>query len=142
MSFSGSTEDMIAVRNLIDAYGDAVIRRDLDAFGACWHEEAVWEYEAGTFAGKENILKQWKFIHDGSHGVRGVDTRFFSSTPGAINLSHATGAGLTYICIRSHDAESDEHISYYGVYHDEWVKASERWLFKCRRFKQLYSYCH
>jgi hypothetical protein len=139
MSFSGSTNDIVAIRNLIDSYGDAVIRRDLEAFGACWHEAAVWEYEAGRFIGKESILRQWKLIHDGSHGVRGVDTRFFSSAPGAINVGATSGAGQTYITIPSHDMDSDEHVSFHGVYDDEWVKPGGRWLFSSRRFRHLYS---
>jgi len=47
MAFSGSTDDQIAIRALIDSYTDAVFRRDADAWGATWAQDALWNL-AGT----------------------------------------------------------------------------------------------
>ena len=42
MPFTGPAEDRLAIRELVDSYGDAVYRHDAQAWGANWAEDAVW----------------------------------------------------------------------------------------------------
>jgi hypothetical protein len=43
MSNTGSVEDRLAIRELLEAYADAVCCVDADAWGATWAEDSVWE---------------------------------------------------------------------------------------------------
>ena len=45
MGFRGPLEDRLAIRELIDAYADATMLRDAQAWGGLWAEDAVWGYE-------------------------------------------------------------------------------------------------
>ena len=42
MAFSGSTEDRLAIHELVMSYGDAVTRKDAQAWGETWAENAAW----------------------------------------------------------------------------------------------------
>jgi len=42
MSFSGPAEDRLAIRELIEAYADAVTRNDATAWIATWAEDSIW----------------------------------------------------------------------------------------------------
>jgi SnoaL-like protein len=44
MTFAGPFEDRLAIRELLDAYSDAVCSFDADAWGATWAEGGVWEH--------------------------------------------------------------------------------------------------
>jgi len=39
MAFTGPFEDRLAIRELVDSYGDAVARNDAQAWGANWAED-------------------------------------------------------------------------------------------------------
>ncbi|MFN7174902.1 MAG: nuclear transport factor 2 family protein, partial [Thermaurantiacus tibetensis] len=41
--FTGELADRLAIRERIEAYNDAVFRRDAEDWAACWAEDAVWE---------------------------------------------------------------------------------------------------
>lgn len=43
MAFSGPLEDRVAIRELIDAYADATMLRDEEAWAALWAEDACWQ---------------------------------------------------------------------------------------------------
>src|SRR5690348_9172218 len=42
MAFTGPVEDRLAIHELVATYGDAVTRRDGDAWANCWAEDSVW----------------------------------------------------------------------------------------------------
>ena len=46
MPFTGPFEDRLAIHELVASYGDAVTRRDADAWIANWSEDCVWKLPA------------------------------------------------------------------------------------------------
>lgn len=42
MPFTWPFEDRLAIRELIESYGDAVTQRDANAWGECWAEDSCW----------------------------------------------------------------------------------------------------
>lgn len=57
--FTGSVEDRLAVRERIEAYNDAVFRKDADDWAECWAEDAVWEVAGQRAEGRAAIRDLW-----------------------------------------------------------------------------------
>ena len=55
MSYEGPTEDRLAIRERIEAYADAVFRRDAEDWISNWAEDAVWRLPGVDVAGRDNI---------------------------------------------------------------------------------------
>lgn len=61
MPFEGSFEDRLALRDLLDAYADAVNRADSEAWAATWDEGGRWSLPGfGIFEGKAKIVDIWR----------------------------------------------------------------------------------
>ncbi len=61
MPFTGPAEDRLAIRELLEAYADAVNRCDAVGWGATWAEDAEWSLpdypEIGTTTGKPPLSR-------------------------------------------------------------------------------------
>lgn len=57
--FTGSIEDRLAIRERIEAYNDAVFRRDPDDWAECWAQDAKWEVAGRSANGREAIRTLW-----------------------------------------------------------------------------------
>lgn len=135
MSNTGSTEDRLAIRELLEHYSDAVNQRDADSWGATWAEDSEWNLPVvpgmESIKGKANIVAAWvesmklfPFVH-------------MVGTPGRIDVN---GDRAT---MRSYTAEvatmqNGEEIRPRGQYNDELVKIDGQWLFKRRAFQSLH----
>src|SRR3546814_11974181 len=61
MPFEGSFEDRLALRDLLDAYADAVNRADSEAWAATWDDGGRWSLPGfGIFEGKAKIVDTWR----------------------------------------------------------------------------------
>jgi len=135
MSNTGSAEDRLAIRELLDLYADAVNQRDAEAWGATWSEDSEWNLTVvpgmECIKGREAIVSGWvesmklfPFVH-------------MLCSVGNINVD---GDRAT---MRSYTAEvavlqNGEEIRPRGQYDDELVKVNGQWLFKRRAFKVLH----
>lgn len=134
MPFTGPAEDRLAIRELLDAYADAVTRCDADAWGATWAEEAEWSLpdypEIGTTKGRAAIVAMWVEAMKGFPGI------MFEAWPGAIEVE---GDRAT---MRSYTAEvydqSGATVRDRGVYEDVCVRIEGRWLFASRSFRNIH----
>ncbi len=134
MPFTGPFEDRLAIRELLEAYADAVTRNDAEAWSATFAEDAEWvlpDYpEIGTTHGKAAIVAMWKEAMKQYPGI------MFEAWPGSIEVQgdHAT--------MRSYTAEvydqGEMTVRDRGVYEDTCVKQDGRWLFKSRSFRKLH----
>ena len=52
--------DEHAICRLIDAYSDAVFRRDASDWGACWADDSVWFLMGTEVRGKAAIVGLWE----------------------------------------------------------------------------------
>ena len=134
MAFTGAAEDRLAIRELLDAYADAVTRCDADDWAACWADESEWalpDYpEIGTVRGKVAILAMWV------EAMKHYPGLMFEAWPGSIAVNgNATGVG-------SYTSEVDDQNGVTtrdrGVYDDVCVKIDGGWVFKSRIFRNIH----
>ena len=134
MPFTGPAEDRLAIRELLEAYADAVCRRDADDWGATWADDAEWSLpdypEIGTTKGKPAIVAMWTEAMKGYPGIR------FQSWLGSIEVQ---GDRAT---MRSYTAEVYDQngitMRDMGEYEDECVKVNGTWLFASRSFRNVH----
>ena len=134
MTFTGAYEDRLAIRDLLDTYADAVNRRDADAWGATWAEEAEWSLpdypEIGTTKGRAAIVAMWIEAMKPYPGI------MFHAWPGSIEID---GNRAT---VRSYTSEvydrNDTTMRDRGVYEDICVKIDGCWLFAARSFRNIH----
>ena len=134
MPFTGPAEDRLAIRELLEAYADAVCRRDAEDWGATWAEDAEWSLpdypEIGTTKGKPAIVAMWTEAMKGYPGIR------FQSWLGSIEVQ---GDRAT---MRSYTAEVYDQngitMRDMGEYEDECVKVDGTWLFASRSFRNVH----
>ncbi len=134
MPFTGAAEDRLAIRELLDAYADAVTQHDAVAWGATWAEDAEWSLpdypEIGTTRGRPAIVAMWIEAMKAYPGI------MFEAWPGLIEID---GDRAT---MRSYTAEVYEQdgatVRDRGVYDDTCIKAGGRWLFASRSFRNIH----
>ena len=134
MAFEGSVEDRLAVRELLEAYADAVCMVDPIAWGNTWAEDGVWELpdypEIGKIVGKANIVTAWKAAMTQYPGV------VFIATPGSIKIAGDEAVVRSYtseVYDRDGVTKRDR-----GRYDDVLVKRGGKWLFKQRVFRNIH----
>ena len=134
MAFEGPVEDRLAIRELIDAYADAVILHDAEAWGATWAEDAVWSVpdypEMGDVHGREAIVTTWKAAMENYPGI------VFVANPGSIVVDgdHAIVRSYTSEVYDIDGATKRDR----GRYDDVCVKRDGKWLFQKRVFKNIH----
>jgi ketosteroid isomerase-like protein len=134
MPFTGPAEDRLAIRELLEAYADAVTCRDAEAWGATWAEDAEWSLpdypELGTTTGRPAIVAMWIEAMKAYPGI------MFEAWPGSIEVNGDTAM------MRSYTAEvyDQEGVTLRdrGRYDDTCVKVEGRWLFKSRTFRNIH----
>lgn len=127
MPYIGSTEDRLAIRELIDAYGDAVGRIDADAWVECWAQEGVWLIRGNEIKGREALRAMW---------IKAMSAYKFVSFAGYPGDIHVTGDTAT---LRVHTTEwltphDGKPRRQHGIYEDRLVKEGGRWRFAQRSF--------
>ena len=141
MTFTGPFEDRLAIRELLEAYGDAVTQRDVKAWGACWADDARWclpdlpGWE--EIKGRDRIVAEWSAMMVEFHGPDdNPDTCIFISTPGAINVTGDTATARTYTTESYTDFEGTSR-RILSEYADSFVKRDGEWLFSERIWRML-----
>lgn len=134
MGYTGPAEDRLAIRELIEAYADAVTRRDAEDWGACWAEDARWEMpdypEFPPQTGRDNIVNLWVSAMEQYPGI------MFQAWPGAIEVE-GDRAKVRCWTAEVYDQAGDT-VRDRGAYEDECVKIDGRWLFSKRSFRNIH----
>ena len=133
MAFDGPTDDRLAIRELVDAYGDAVCRRDADAWVATWAPDGLWCIRGQRFQGHASLRATWEAAMAAYRFVS------FSGYPGHIEV-HGDGARL-----RVHTTEWLAPVQgpprlQHGSYDDTLVRIAGRWVFARRSFTVLHAH--
>lgn len=134
MAFTGPAEDRLAIRELLEAYADAVTRCDADAWGACWAEDSEWalpDYpQIGTVKGKPAIVAMWV------EAMKNFPQLMFEAWPGSIEINGDRAL------VRSYTSEVYEQDGLVkrdrGAYEDVCVKIDGKWLFASRSFRNIH----
>lgn len=129
--FDGPVEDRLAIRERIEAYSDAVFRKDADAWIANWREDGVWKLPGIDVTGKAQIKAAWVGAMS-NFAVAG-----FFATPGAIEVrgDHASVRVYTQEVLIDHAGGVRRII---GAYDDALVKTDGAWLFASRAYTVLH----
>ncbi|WP_293858031.1 nuclear transport factor 2 family protein [uncultured Alsobacter sp.] len=131
MAFDGPPEDRLAIRERLDAYGDAVMRKDVEAWIACWADDATWVIRGQTLVGLETIRSAWLKAMERYAFVGFYTAQAAVAITGDVALSQAH----TLEFLVSHDgAERRQH----GFYRDRLVRHGSAWLFAERAFDCLH----
>jgi len=129
MAFTGPIEDRLAIHELVASYGDAVTRRDAEAWSANWADDAVWMLPGvpgmERVEGREAILKAW------IAAMPGWPFQVNIQTCGAIAVdgNHARGHTYTAELVTDGDGITKRWTNRYD---DEWAKRGGHWLFTSR----------
>jgi uncharacterized protein (TIGR02246 family) len=119
--------DRAAIADLVAAYGDAVSRRDADAWGATWAKDATWSLMGHEVAGRDAIVALWL------GAMAQFDAVSFVTALGPISLDGDTASARcqTHEVLRTTDG-SIRRVA--GTYDDSFVRRDGRWLFARRVF--------
>lgn len=124
--FSGPIEDRLAIRELHDAYCDAVLRKDPDDWGALWTEDAVWSLMGTEVVGRDNIVNLW------NGAMSQFDAVSFLGIPASLEVTGDTASGR----YQTHEilvGKGEPRVAG-GRYDDEFVKIDGQWLYSKRIF--------
>lgn len=127
MMFAGPVEDRLALRELIDSYSGAVMRRDAQAWAQTWHPQARWIFRGNTVAGKEAIVETW------TRAMAGFASVMFVAFPSAITITDQT-ARMTTHTFEHLETLDGKVILQSGLYHDTAVQDEAGWRFTERAF--------
>lgn len=134
MPFSGPAEDRLAIRELLDAYADAVTRNDPAAWGETWAQDGEWSLpdypELGTTRGREAIVAMWIEAMKAYPGI------MFEAWPGSIEIDGERAVMRSYTS-EVYDQEGVTKRDR-GHYEDVCVKRGGRWLFQSRTFRNIH----
>ncbi len=127
MGFSGSLDDRVAIRELLERYADAVFRRDAAQWGACWAQDGVWRLMGMEIRGREAILSAW------TQAMAGFEVAAFFVQPGALAIEGdaAHGRSWTHEVLKARDGSLRRVV---GAYQDQFVKEADGWRFSARSF--------
>lgn len=134
MAFIGPVEDRLAIRELLDAYADAVNRNDPADWGMTWAEDGTWSMpdypQFPTVSGRDAIVATWKEAMTQFPGI------VFVASLGEIRIE---GDRAT---VRSYTSEVYDQMGATkrdrGRYDDICVKRDGRWLFLSRTFRNIH----
>ena len=128
MAYEGPIEDRLAIRERIEAYSDAVFRRDADAWIANWCENAVWSLPGLSVEGKPAIKSAWV------EAMRAFKFAAFFATPGSIVVSGDAARARVYTTEVLTDASGAVR-RIIGSYDDELTRENGAWLFRTRAYR-------
>lgn len=134
MPFTGPAEDRLALRELLEAYADAVTRCDPEAWGATWAVDGEWSLpdypDIGTTRGRDAIVAMWVGAMKHYPGI------MFEAWPGSIEVTGDTAVLRSYTA-EVYDWPDGVHRDR-GRYDDVCVKIDGQWFFQRRTFRNIH----
>lgn len=145
MAYSGPLADRIEIRELIEAYSDAVMRGDVEDWGQVWAEDAFWAlpefpgHEA--FHGRAAIIAGWSWSmaqYGETRAEGGAPVMIYVSTPGAIKVEGDRATARVYTSEIYRMPDSGREVRVRGQYEDELARIDGKWLFTKRIYRVLH----
>jgi hypothetical protein len=128
MTFTGPSDARQAIRELLETYSDAVVRKDVVQYLSCWAENGRRTGAGGDASGHAEL---------GAHftGVFGaVEQMAFFTQPAAIAVdgTNATARSYTLEFVKGRDGSSIQVI---GEYTDALTIVNGTWVFASRHYR-------
>ncbi|MBI1186036.1 MAG: SgcJ/EcaC family oxidoreductase [Alphaproteobacteria bacterium] len=123
-------DDRLAIRELHEAYADAVFRADADAWGALWAHDGAWTLMGQTVHGRDAIVALW------TQAMSAFEVAAFYVQPGVITIDgdYASGRCWTQEVLK---AKGGGVRRIAGGYDDAFVRRDGIWLFARRAYRVL-----
>ena len=143
MAYTGPLEDRLEIRELIEAYADAVMIRDAEAWGQVWAKDAYWSLPEvpghEEFRGRNAIVKGWvdsmtQYASMTDYG----EPMIYIATPGAIEVDGDEATSRVYTSEIYKDAKTKNEIRVRGQYDDQLRRIDGHWLYTRRIYKILH----
>ncbi len=126
-----TTNDDLALRNLMATYVDAVIKRDASSWGATWAENAEWNLLGNLVTGRDNIVGLWQQI------MSGFELAIMQPSISQFVVLGDTATGYWYLQEFTKDFEGNT-ATLYSRYNDTYVKIDGQWLYQSRQYEILH----
>lgn len=120
-----------AIRQLHSRYTDAVWRKDCEAFGDCFTENAEWRIGGKILRGRAEIVELMKMMFP---RYKRILMNF--RTP-ILEVGNGTATGRTYVSEQSAFADGRPYAPL-GIYFERFVDHGDRWRFSWRLFQTHY----
>ncbi len=120
-----------SIRQLHARYADAVWRKDYDAFGNCFTEDAEWRISGMVLHGRDEIVWNLKRLMP---NFRRILMTF--RTP-ILEVENGTATGRTYTTEQSSFVDGRPG-STIGIYYERFVNQGDQWRFNWRLFQLHY----
>lgn len=124
-----------AIRQLHARYADAVWRKDFDAFGDCFTEDAEWRIGGKILSGRADIVANLKRLMPNFERVL-MTFRTPILEVGA-GEEEGTATARTYVTENNIFADGRPGSSV-GIYYERFVQEGGRWRFSWRLFQTYY----
>lgn len=128
MTFSGPAEDRQLIRERLEIYSDAVTRRDLDAYLACWTEDGCRTGSGGECHGKSELRDHWNGI------FTAIEQMAFFTQLASMTV-HGDRAESRSYCLEFMKLRDQPNRQLIGEYVDELVRVDDNWLFSHRHYR-------
>lgn len=138
MNFKGPLEDRIYIRELQESFGDAINRKDKIEWLALWDDNAEWVAGNQTAVGKANISMQWELFYSPFNPSRNNETRFYRSTPAALNVTDSTALGRFYIEVLIIYGGTLAQKTYFYLCEETYLKKDNHWLITSRMSSRIH----
>ena len=128
--FCGPLEDRIAIRELVDAYTDAIHQRDEQAWGSTWTDNGVWHVGGAEIRGRDQIVGAWR------EAMAGFNFVSFQAAPGMIAVDGVKASARIYTSEYLVDHQ-EKIVEIRGQYDDNLLKTDGGWRFQSRIYTIL-----
>ena len=143
MAFTGSLEDRLEIRELMNTHAHGVMSQDPEIWGSIWAEDASWELpeypDLGVFHGKETIVANW-IESMKVYGTSNMEKPMvYFMEPGAMEVDGDTATSEGY----THEVDEDpmnngQLVRGTGRYDDRLEKRDGKWLFTHRAYRIIH----
>lgn len=124
-------ETDLALRNLMASYVDAVNRRDAQAWGNTWDENASWKLMGSTVQGRENIVALWQQL------MGGFEFALMLPSSSAFEIDGHRASGHWYLQEFTRDLQG-KATTLLSRYADNYCLQDGRWRYLSREYQVLY----
>ena len=119
------------VRQLQARYIDSVWRKDFDAFGDCFTEEAEWRIAGQVMRGRAACVGLLQKM------MPSIDRVFMTMGTPLLQLEHGAGIARTYVT-EMNVSKGVAPMFAIGIYYDRCVPQAGRWRFAWHHYQSYY----
>ena len=129
---TGSMEDRLEIRELLEAFAAAAIRGDATGLGSTWSEDGVWKLPsmAEPARGREAIVAAFSKV------TGYLSFMSMISVPSELVIEGDSARGKAY-CQELIFTKTNEQRIVVGCYDDSYVKRDGRWYFQTRTYQVI-----